>query len=727
VTVSMGVLTVAAADTFLESFAALPRQVQPRVREFTKKLRADPTHNSLNYERIARARDPHMRSVRVTQDYRAIVAHLDGTDTYLLLWIAKHDDAYTWAERHRLDLGGGRLGLAILPVESNNVAALEEPNAPATPPSSLHLSPYRDAMERPSELLSPFTDDQLAGCGVPASLIPALRQCSGTQSELLDALSGLREEVAEAVFALVTGEPPSVQSDAGGDDAVSIVVMPETESALDPLAEALQRPDSARRFVVLNDQLDLEQALAYPLDRWRVFLHPNQRAIVTSRFEGPALVTGGPGTGKTVVGMHRARYLAQHVFSGPEDRILLTTFTKNLAQDLSDLMDSLCGSEHAVRARIDVRHVHGLASDILRAARESFAAPDENTRLALMRRAAVRDTLGLPVAFYLAEWDDVVQERDVFTEDIYIAVERSGRGRGLTPRQRRAIWPVLAAYRQELESNRKTEWADVVRRARQLVESRHVPIAYRSVVVDEAQDMGAPEVRLLLTLAVQGPDSMLLLADQRQQIYARGSYIKILNLPIGRRHKRLTVNYRTTEQIRSAADTMFAAGDTSALTTLSREYSISLMRGPTPRIHAFATQAEEVRAVVAAIMDATNRMRPEEIVLVARSQGLAAPYVIALREAGIEVAFITRDNTPNSGVRVSTMHRVKGLEFRSVFIVACSANCLPQPHSGEDDVVAETDHRERERRLLYVAMTRAREDLWISGPRPLSPFLDVLI
>ena len=712
---------VAMSDRFLEALIRLPQKIQVRVRAQLSLLYDNPGHPSLNYETIKNAGDPRMRSVRVTDDYRLIVAHPNGNGTYLLLWVDKHDAAYEWAMRHRLDPGDEAQGLAIVPI----IERAETIIAP-TPPQH----PYHTAAS-PDSVLAHCTNDQLMKAGVSAPLLPGLRACTSTDM-LLEALGALRSEVAENVMCLVLGEPLiDVSRELDVSDGARTAVaaptsQPTSESGADPIELALHRPESSRRFVVLSSQQELEQALNYPMDRWRLFLHPDQRAIVTHHFSGPALVSGGAGTGKTVVGLHRARYLASNVFTAPDDRILVTTYTHNLAANLSQLMDSLCGNDHSLRERIDVTSVHALATKVRRQANESFGIVKPDIAAQLMADAvAAHDTLGLPLGFYQAEWNDVALERDAMTEAVYLDVDRSGRGKGLNRRQRAAIWPVLEAYRDALKAVKREEWSLVVHRARELIERRAVtfPYRYRAAIVDEAQDVGAPEMRLLLTLVGQGPDSILLLGDSRQQIYARGSFVHTLNLPIGRRHTRLRVNYRTTEQISSAASAVLTTADTLTGEKLSPNDSISLLSGPIPRIHTYATESEEAAAVVVAMQELLRTLLSEEIAVVGRTNKLVTAYLNALTAAEIHASKLDAEKINQPGVQIGTMHRIKGLEFRAVFIVGCSADVVPQPYVGEDEDVARADHEERERHLLYVAMTRARELLWVSGVTPFSPFL----
>ncbi len=693
---------------------------QGPVWECVTKLMTNPAHPSLNYEAIRTAGDPRLRSIRVNEQYRMIVAHPHGSGTYILLWVDKHDAAYGWAARHRLETGDEAAGLALVEYAERR----EEPTPPDAP--STQAAPETSPEPPAQGQLRLYSDAQLVEFGVPESLLPRLRACR-SDADVEKVLDDLPEQKANLILDLWTGtpravpvsEPPTLEPEPAASVAIS-----------DTLEIALQRPGSARHFVAIATEEDLKQALKYPLQLWRVFLHPEQRAIVRAHFDGPALVSGGAGTGKTVVGLHRARYLASEVFTAPNERVLLTTFTRNLAEDLSHLMDSLCADDPIVRQRIEVRHVHSLASAVRHQAREPFGIPtDEQVQQWMSEAVARHDTLGFPTSFYLSEWREVVLERDIQTEEAYLQVDREGRGRGLTRRQRAAIWKVLEAFKQALAAAKSEEWAQVVHRARHLIESHRVVLPnehYRAVIVDEAQDMGTPEMRFLLALVGQGPNTLLLLGDTRQQIYARGSYVRLLNIPIGHRHMRLRLNYRTTEQIRAAASQVVPSALALNGDALGGDGSISLLRGPTPITQAFSTQAEEEDAVVAALQDLlAGGMLPEEIVVVARSGTILTRFAGVLLAKGLPNSRIESNKPRGMGIQLATMHRVKGLEFRAVCIVGCSTDILPQPYTGDEaDVAARAEQEERERRLLYVAMTRARELLWISGVGSLSPFIE---
>lgn len=694
-----------------DAIARLPTNARTALNECLTKLRQDSPHPSLNYEAIKTAADPRMRSIRVNEQYRAIVTRVEDGNAPMLLWVDKHDDAYAWAARHKLDTENDLDGLAIVEIRERQ----EEAALPT--PFTLPASPAEQG------IFQTYAEEQLIQAGIPKYLLPALKACK-TDDEVEALLLDLPRPLADRVLEIWTGEPLTVPVNQSLEEEPA---QPSTAMTVSEMPEAqVHRPESSRHFIAISSEEELKQALKYPLELWRIFLHPEQRDIVRADFDGPALVSGGAGTGKTVVGLHRARYLAAEVFTAPGDRVLLTTYTNNLAQDLEALIDSLCESQPDVRQRIDVQHVHSLAKRIRSLARESFDAPKDGEDLFLMQQAVRQhNPLNLPAAFYLTEWEDVAQERDALTEEAYLLVNRAGRGRALIRRQRAEVWQVFEVYRSKLAASGKEEWPSVMRRARELIETgrAQLPYHYRAVIVDEAQDMGAQEMRLLLALVGQGSNSVLLLGDTRQQIYRRGSYLQLLNIAIGPRHRELQLNYRTTEQIHTAAAHVLTSGTTLAGEALGTDKSISLLQGPHPLIQSFANEMEEEAAVVAQIQETLAVMQPEEVVVVARTNAALTRYAGVLRAAGIPNAKIER-GPRGPGVQLATMHRVKGLEFRAVFIVHCSVRVVPQPKRGDvDDDAARKDHEERERRLLYVAMTRARELLWISSVGQPSPFL----
>src|SRR5262245_11823181 len=294
--------TVAIASEFLDAFARIPRAQQKKVREFTGKFKADPKSPAINYEKIHAVKDPKVRTVRIDQKYRAVVLHPEQGEVYVLVWVDNHDEAMGCARERTFEVNPRTGSLQIVSVsEAQEVIG---------------------NTKKGTGLLTHFDNDLLLSFGVPAILLPSVRAVQ-KPDELLLLTKHLPAEAAEALTWLAEGLPPEEVR-----EAVASQTAKEGVDAAD-LAAALQHPDSRRRFVTIQTEQDVTAILAAPLEKWRVFLHPNQERLVAKAFNGPCRVTGGAGMGKTVVAMHRARHLAKTLCTGAGDKVLLTTYTTN--------------------------------------------------------------------------------------------------------------------------------------------------------------------------------------------------------------------------------------------------------------------------------------------------------------------------------------------------------------------------------------------------------------
>ena len=319
---------VAIASEFLDAFARIPRAQQRKVREFTEKFRENPAAPSINYEKIQSARDRKVRTVRIGADYRAVVLQPETGNTHVLVWVDHHDEAMAWARDRVFEINPATGAFQV-------VNAAEAAQAP---------SPKK----RARGLFDATDDTDMAALGIPEILLPSVRAVT-TAAELESLKAHLPAEAAEALVWLASG--------ISAEEVKTLFPAPREQARVDTgdFAAALDHPDSKRRFVKVSSQHDLNAILNAPLEKWRVFLHPSQERVVCRDFNGPAKVTGGAGTGKTVVAMHRARHLARDVFTEKTDRILVTTFTKNLAADIDKNLKNLCGDEYR---RIEVVHLH---------------------------------------------------------------------------------------------------------------------------------------------------------------------------------------------------------------------------------------------------------------------------------------------------------------------------------------------------------------------------------
>ena len=338
---------------------------------------------------------------------------------------------------------------------------------------------------------------------------------------------------------------------------------------------------------------------------------------------------------------------------------------------------------------------------------------------------------GLPESFYRVEWESIVQAHNVTTVDEYLAVPRVGRGTRLSREMKKEVWPVFKEYRAQLNERGKKEYVDLIRDARQLIENKGLRLPYRAVVVDEAQDMSAEAFRLLRTIIPQGENDLFVVGDAHQRIYRHRVTLGKCGIDIRGRGKKLKVNYRTTDEIRRFAMRLLEGRPIDDLDGGQDDQKgyMSLTHGAAPDIRVFKTATEEtdhVKRHIEAL--AASGMPLESICVIARTKKLVETYSAHLRTAGIEVYQVKADavdQRDRAGVRAATMHRVKGLEFEHVIVVAANRGIVPLDVAlaSGDDAITQRNLETGERALLYVALTRARRSALITAHGEASPYL----
>jgi superfamily I DNA/RNA helicase len=673
---------------FFQSVAGLQSSEKARVIDFVTLFQQNPAHPGISLERVNSA-GADLWSGRISQDLRAILFK-DG-DTWALLHADHHDAAYTWAERKQV--GRHSVTGALQIVDLEEVEETTQRVATATPDY------------RPPGLFDAHRDEYLLSLGVPESWLPTVREVR-FEDQLFTVCERLPQDVAERLLLV-----------AGG-----VLVTPPIPAREAPVEAA---EDTQRRFFVASDEDELRAALEAPLERWIAFLHPSQRALVEGSFKGPVKVTGSAGTGKTVVALHRARALARK-----GHRVLLTSFVTTLCENLECGLDLLCSPQ--ARTRVRVATVHAIALEFVRAV-EPRAEPAgaDRTNEILARIAAVR-TPQYDTAFVQGEWENVVQRQGISEWADYRSARRTGRGRPLSVRERKALWEVFEETRSRLRERSSYTWADLCLRARELIESGEVPPRFDAVVVDEVQDLNAAEIRFLWALAAKHPGHFMVAGDAGQRIYPGGFSLRALGVDVRGRSHILRINYRTTEQIRRAADRLLGdAADDLEGGTETRSGTRSLLRGPDPVLQPCASWDEELTAVAQRIRRWLEEgLEPREIAVFCRTNSRADEVLRALRERDVPALQLTRETSlQGPGVRAGSMHRAKGLEFKAVAVAGCSASMLPHPKTveGATDPQDREEAIEQERRLLYVAMTRARDELFITWSGAPSPFLEPLL
>jgi len=684
------------ADSFTDSLGRLTAEEQKSAKLAAFELQINPANPGFQFHRVDRAKDKCFWSIRVNLDLRIIV-HRTG-EGLLLCYVDHHDAAYAWAERRKIETHPNT-GAA-------QIVEIRETVREVVIPSYVHEPAV--ASPKPA-LFANLTDDQLLMYGVPAEWLQDVK--SATEDTVLEIADHLPSEAAEAILELATGGRPTV----------AVVAKPQA----DPFAH----PDAQRRFRVMNNLEELQQALEFPWDKWTIFLHPVQREVVEKRYSGPVRVSGTAGTGKTIVALHRAVHLARE---NPESRILLTTFSGTLADALRMKLRRLIGSQPHLGERIDVEAIGDLAMRLHRRNLGKIALAGERIVRELIAEAAgqVSDA-EFPAHFLESEWQQIVDAWGVDAWEGYRDIKRLGRKTRLNESKRAALWAVFARVRQQLNDKSLATESDIFHRlARHFQGVRHHP--YDHIIVDESQDLSVSQLRFIAALAADTPEALFFAGDLGQRIFQQPFSWLSLGIEIRGRSKTLRINYRTSHQIRSQADRLLdpEISDVDG-NTESRRDTVSVFNGPPPLIRSFESAEAEIEAVAEALREWSDAgLHPNEIGVFVRSEAELSRAESAVATAKLE--FITlRDKFAfqNDRVAISTMHLAKGLEFRAVVVMACDDEVIPSQQRIEaiGDPADLEDVYNTERHLLYVACTRARDRLLLTAVEPASEFLEDLI
>jgi len=684
------------ADTFTDSLARLTGQEQKAVKTAAFDLQLNPANPGHRFHKLDRSKDPHFWSVSVNRDIRLIVHRTRSG--LLLCYVGHHDDAYAWAERRKIERHPrtGAAQLVEIRERVEEIVVHQPVAAPELPPAS-------------TPLFADLPDNDLLGYGVPEEWMADVRRVD--EDGLLTLADHLPQEAAEALLELATGGAPQPVAEIAGD------------------ADPFQHPDAQRRFRILTDAAELERALAFPWEKWTVFLHPAQRHLVERGYNGPARVSGSAGAGKTIVALHRAVHLARR---HPGARILLTTFSKALATALRTKLTRLAGNEPDVSDRIQVRSITGIGAELYaRTFGDPRPASPEIIRSALTDAADARGEKRFSESFLFNEWSDIVDARQLKTWEAYRDVPRLGRKTRIGGKQRESLWSIFKTVQETLDRQGATTWAGVFgRMTDHLRETDAAPFDF--AVVDEAQDIGIPELRFLAALGNRRPDALFFAGDLGQRIFQQPFSWKALGVDIRGRSHTLRLNYRTTHQIRRRADRLLSASLSDVDGNVEERLgTVSVFNGPDPTVREFDAPDAEIQAVGGWIADRLESgLRPHEIGVFVRSRPQLDRAMAAVAASGATPAELDESSEPPPDrIMVGAMHLAKGLEFRAVAVMACDDEIIPSQDRIET-VSDESDLEEvynTERHLLYVACTRARDHLLATGVDPASEFLEDMV
>ncbi|GAA4682419.1 3'-5' exonuclease [Pseudonocardia yuanmonensis] len=724
----------------------LDGSVRSKAMAFLQKLSADDTTTGLHVEPIQGATDPRVRTGRVDDFWRAVMFRLDGEGErhYVIHGVWPHDEAIAVAERVRLKVNpiNGLPQIEATPAPSPEQAAAQpEPVSP----DPADTTPPRPATPAPEDVppIEPVVE-------ATAPRKPLLVRRGRTRAELVERL-GLPEDIADGALAATDEDAVlALAQRHEGWIGLLLVDLTSTDSIDDiydklqldapapaagtddeNLLESLRKPAAAAQFAFIDDQDELRRVIEDgDFGAWRVFLHPEQRRYVDRTYSGPFRLSGGAGTGKTVVLVHRARHLARR---NPQARIVLTTFTTNLAdalrESLAQLNPRVPQAAKLGDPGVFIAGVDALAAAVIRGAGSGIAGAvsavlgeersSPNGRVPGTRWRAVLDTAGTDLApeianenFLATEYSLIVLPNSVQNEAGYLRVRRPGRGLALDRAKRAAVWSLVSAYRAQNRIDGTLDFGEAA-----AVAAAHLretgPLADH-VLVDEGQDLSPAHWQLLRALAVDGADDLFLAEDSHQRIYGPRTVLGRYGIKIVGRSRRLTLNYRTTAQNLHYAMSILDGG---SYVDLEEEPEATGYRsartGPKPSIDPVTSLTGELNTIAARIKGwLAEETTPETIAVMVQDRFQRERVVTGLAERGVPVRAVDREQPPKGKPLVMTMHRAKGMEFTKVVLasVAQHTDAETARLAGLDET-GRQDAELRSRSLIYVAATRARDEL----------------
>ncbi|MFJ8438995.1 UvrD-helicase domain-containing protein [Kitasatospora griseola] len=660
----------------------------------------------LKLESLKGARDRQIRTIRITQGYRGVVLAPDSGDTFVLLRVGPHDEATEWAVKQKATINA-----VTGAVELREIATLED-----LTPAYQHIAPAEE-----QRLFARISDGDMAALGIDATTLAQARALTDLeqlyvfgrffppdQYKVLEhlALSASVEQTWQEVVAPALADATSQEPVDTADFATAIA-------------------RTRTRIAVVTDADELRDILDKPFAAWRIFLHPAQYKVAyRPSYSGPTQVTGGPGTGKSVVALHRVRHLLRHLRDG--DRVLLTTFTNALVASLDEGL-SLLVDDPYLRDRVDIMTVDAFAGRLVSTSRRPLTGYEETARWE--QAAQTTGFAGTP-QFLAQEYKHVVLAQDIRSLDEYERCERRGRGSALPPSARPLVWRTVQEFVRGLSEDGLRTYLGTCVEATDLLGGQGP--RYRHVVVDEAQDLHPAQWRMLRAAAPQRPDDLFIAGDPHQRIYDNRVSLKSLGINVAGRSTKLRKNYRSTQEILSWATGLLLGRPFADLADSGQHHTlvgyVSALHGSGPRVRAAQTEEAELDALVEQVRDwLDGGAAYGEIGVCARFNKTCERAKDRLVAAGIPADRI-RTGAARTGdtVSIGTMHSFKGLEYRHTAVIGVNDRALPNPSAITPQEIDRLQHEAdlaAERCLLFVACTRARDSLYVSWAGQPSPFL----
>ena len=680
-------------DTCWEKLFLLPKKVQKKVVEFQDKFKKNPHGHAINLEPIAGFKDGNMRTARIGDDYRAIIGLLPNDD-YCLLYVDHHDEAMQWARNKRFERNKMTGTIQVVPILTT-----AEPASTVSATETSQPLPF-----------AAYSDEQLLKIGVPENLLALVRGIRDLE-DLDKNEDNLPADVFEHLFDLL-------------DEKNIDQIIAEIEEGRHASDDA-QNANNKSHFIEITGENELEKYLDGDFEKWQIFLHPTQRVLVESDYKGSVKVTGGGGTGKTVAALHRLKRLSE---GAPRKSILYTTYTKALIRNVRQKIRNLHVNEDACV----IDNIDGLLSEV--ASKYGIKPKGWNvldyikvdygkTKNQEIWEDIVDNNLtAFDADFLYQEYLDVIAYNNITDLKAYLRQPRRGRSKALSVKQRMEIWKLVEMYVAEKKEQHYFDRSELFNiTANYLNDNGIHPFAH--IIADEIQDFSNPELRFLRALTPEGPNDLFMVGDPYQRIY-NNRQINFSSVGInvrGKRSRRLKVNYRTTEEIKRQAVSVVkgCAYDNFDGEAEKLDGYVSLMHGPQPEYNVYPSPQEEQNAVLKFIKECHEGGISYKDIAIAnpRRDGLR-DFQSSLHISGIPYKNLENsDNGDVDGIVLSTMHNMKGLEFKVVIITGINHNSFPsKPYNWNGmDKREQTNHMMNQRSLMYVAITRAMQKVLITG------------
>ncbi|MBS1778807.1 MAG: DEAD/DEAH box helicase [Bacteroidetes bacterium] len=677
----------------MEQLFELPKVIQKKVLEFQRKFRDNSKAESIHLEPINTFKDQQLRTARIDDKYRAIIKVPDTGNSYYLLWVDNHDEAMDWAKDKVFYWNDNTQTAQIF-----------------TAPEVQVVHQMQSSADKLG-LFSKYSDDQLLEIGIPTASI-ALVHSIKDLNELGDCEKYLPTDAFENLFYLTEG----------ANIEILIAEIKEGKLKSDNKDDQIKSINNKRSFIEVDDEL-MEEIINGDLSRWQIFLHPSQRKLVESNFKGSVKVTGGAGTGKTVVALHRLKFLSNLPDINDKRKIAFTTFTNALTQNLNLLANKLSIDKN----KVVINNIDALAKEIAiedKLVDKSIRVLDfYNTKSSIefWEEILEQSLSEFDSSFLSSEYQNVVLFNDIKNIDGYLKVSRIGRGKPISRKQKMEVWNLIETYNKKKKEHGyvdRSELFNIVSEYNNTLTKK--PFKY--LIADEVQDLSNVELRLLRSLVEEKENDLFLVGDPFQKIYARKLNFTAAGIAVrGNRSKKLRINYRTSEEIKRLALSAVKGINYDDFDGEAEKLNgyLSLFHGDTPTYEVFKTKTEEIQTIIKLINELKDSgLKYADIAIGCRTRDSIREIKTNLHKAKIPYSDNSAaPSTASSGICLSTFHGLKGLEFKAVIMSDVNNRTSPLYFQKMEDMSTfeKEEYLHSERSLLYVAITRAISTLKIFG------------